>query len=65
MICAMSVAAAVAPDEYRSRRRSSERARRTASTYIIAECKAMREELRAMAHRSVRPLKPFFRTLLR
>jgi len=33
MICAMSVAAAVAPDEYRSRRRSSERARRTASTY--------------------------------
>jgi hypothetical protein len=32
---------------------------------LIAECKAMREELRAMAHRSVRPLKPFFRTLLR
>ena len=25
----------------------------------------LREELRAMAHRSVRPLKPFFRTLLR
>jgi len=32
---------------------------------LIAECKAMREELRAMVHQSVRPLKPFFRTLLR